>query len=77
MFFLFEANKVIKSASVENAMRQVDRGNYCSRNPYQDSPQPIGKYSYLILFYCSFIRSFPYQKKAQSKNFRACESKTF
>eukprot|EP00112_Aurelia_sp_Birch-Aquarium-sp1_P003834 Seg1431.8 transcript_id=Seg1431.8/GoldUCD/mRNA.D3Y31 product=Protein-L-isoaspartate protein_id=Seg1431.8/GoldUCD/D3Y31 len=37
-----KANKVVKSASVETAMRQVDRGNYCSRNPYQDSPQPIG-----------------------------------
>lgn len=33
---------IIKSEEVEKAMRNVDRGNYCSRTPYQDSPQPIG-----------------------------------
>ena len=33
---------IIKSGEVEKAMRNVDRGNYCSRSPYQDSPQPIG-----------------------------------
>jgi protein-L-isoaspartate(D-aspartate) O-methyltransferase len=25
-----------------NVMKQVDRGNYCTSNPYFDSPQPIG-----------------------------------
>jgi hypothetical protein len=33
---------IIKSGEVEKAMRNVDRGNYCPRTPYQDSPQPIG-----------------------------------
>ena len=33
---------IIKSGEVEKAMRNVDRGNYCPRSPYQDSPQPIG-----------------------------------
>jgi len=37
-----KANRVIKSESVEAAMRKVDRGNYSPRSPYQDSPQPIG-----------------------------------
>ena len=33
---------IIKSGEVEKAMHNVDRGNYCPRSPYQDSPQPIG-----------------------------------
>lgn len=33
---------IIKSAVVEEAMRKVDRGNYCTNRPYQDSPQYIG-----------------------------------
>ena len=33
---------IIKNSEVEQAMRAVDRGNYCSRSPYMDSPQPIG-----------------------------------
>eukprot|EP00794_Sanderia_malayensis_P017705 gene17705-19474_t len=37
-----KANKVIKSETVEAAMKKVDRGHYSSRNPYQDSPQSIG-----------------------------------
>ena len=33
---------IIKSPEVEKAMRAVDRGNYCTRSPYVDSPQGIG-----------------------------------
>lgn len=33
---------IITSDEVEKAMRNVDRGNYCPRTPYLDSPQPIG-----------------------------------
>lgn len=33
---------IIKSTEVEQAMRRVDRGNYCARSPYMDSPQSIG-----------------------------------
>ena len=35
-------NKIIKSPRVEEAMKKVDRGNYCSLSPYMDSPQAIG-----------------------------------
>ncbi|EDV29335.1 uncharacterized protein TRIADDRAFT_49594 [Trichoplax adhaerens] len=35
-------NGVITSPYVEEAMRQVDRGLFCSHNPYQDCPQSIG-----------------------------------
>lgn len=35
-------NKIIKSPRVEEAMKKVDRGNYCSVSPYMDSPQAIG-----------------------------------
>lgn len=34
--------RIIKSDGVEEAMRKVDRGNYCTNRPYQDSPQYIG-----------------------------------
>ena len=36
---------LIKSASVEQALRALDRGNYCPTNPYQDSPQRIGHWA--------------------------------
>ncbi|XP_022902901.1 protein-L-isoaspartate(D-aspartate) O-methyltransferase [Onthophagus taurus] len=35
------ANGIIKSETVENAMKQVDRGNYSPNNPYMDAPQSI------------------------------------
>ena len=35
-------SKIIKSPRVEEAMKKVDRGNYCSFSPYMDSPQAIG-----------------------------------
>lgn len=35
-------NKIIKTQRVEDAMRKVDRGNYCDFAPYMDSPQSIG-----------------------------------
>ena len=34
--------RIVKTAGVEAAMREVDRGNYCTNRPYQDSPQYIG-----------------------------------
>lgn len=36
------ANGIIKSNTVESAMLEVDRGNYCLNNPYMDAPQGIG-----------------------------------
>ncbi|EDO31562.1 predicted protein [Nematostella vectensis] len=33
---------IIKSSRIEEAMRMVDRANYCHHNPYNDSPQFIG-----------------------------------
>lgn len=35
-------NGIIKTKSVEVAMLAVDRGNYCTVNPYMDAPQGIG-----------------------------------
>lgn len=35
-------NGVIKSDIVESAMKQVDRADYVSNNPYMDTPQSIG-----------------------------------
>lgn len=35
-------NNIIKSEKVESVMKQVDRGNYVSNNPYMDAPQSIG-----------------------------------
>jgi len=35
-------NDIIKSTQVVSAMKSVDRGNYCKRDPYMDSPQGIG-----------------------------------
>jgi hypothetical protein len=37
-----KSGRIIKSDEVESAMRKVDRGNFCSHHPYQDSPQYIG-----------------------------------
>ncbi|XP_072938585.1 protein-L-isoaspartate(D-aspartate) O-methyltransferase isoform X2 [Epargyreus clarus] len=37
-----KANGIIKSDVVANAMRGVDRKNYCPNAPYHDSPQSIG-----------------------------------
>lgn len=34
--------RIIKSDEVESAMKKVDRGNFCTHHPYQDSPQYIG-----------------------------------
>ena len=35
-------NEILKTQKVEEAMRKVDRGNYCDYSPYMDSPQSIG-----------------------------------
>lgn len=35
-------NQIVRSASVEQAMMQVDRQDYCPNNPYIDAPQSIG-----------------------------------
>ena len=37
-----KSNGIIKDSRVEAAMKAVDRKNYCSYNPYVDSPQSIG-----------------------------------
>ena len=39
---MLKKNGLIKSPKVEKAMASVDRGNYCRRNSYMDSPQTIG-----------------------------------
>lgn len=41
-FFLKIGNGIIKTPSVEECMRAVDRGHYSKNNPYTDSPQGIG-----------------------------------
>ena len=35
-------NAIVTSATVRQAMLAVDRGEFVDRNPYNDSPQPIG-----------------------------------
>ena len=35
-------NGIVTSPRVEKAMKAVDRANYCTHNPYMDSPQGIG-----------------------------------
>lgn len=35
-------NRIVKTQQVEEAMRKVDRGNYCDHSPYMDHPQSIG-----------------------------------
>ena len=45
LFLLFTVpleNGIITSASVEQAMKKVDRAEYCPFTPYYDSPQTIG-----------------------------------
>lgn len=37
-----KTNGIVTSTRVESAMRAVDRGHYCTHNPYMDSPQSIG-----------------------------------
>lgn len=36
------ANGIIKSDKVDRVMKSVDRGDFCQRSPYYDSPQGIG-----------------------------------
>ena len=35
-------NDILKTQRVIEAMRKVDRGNYCNYSPYMDAPQSIG-----------------------------------
>lgn len=35
-------NLIITNSRVAKAMSEVDRGNFCRNNPYQDAPQSIG-----------------------------------
>ena len=35
-------NGLIRNKRVQSAMRLVDRGEFCTRNPYEDKPQSIG-----------------------------------
>jgi protein-L-isoaspartate(D-aspartate) O-methyltransferase len=37
-----QANGIIKSLKVAEAMKAIDRAKYCRNNPYMDSPQGIG-----------------------------------
>eukprot|EP00294_Goniomonas_avonlea_P006517 CAMPEP_0114543260 /NCGR_PEP_ID=MMETSP0114-20121206/2262_1 /TAXON_ID=31324 /ORGANISM="Goniomonas sp, Strain m" /LENGTH=238 /DNA_ID=CAMNT_0001727589 /DNA_START=73 /DNA_END=789 /DNA_ORIENTATION=- len=37
-----EKGQLLHSREVKEAMLQVDRGHFVKRNPYEDSPQPIG-----------------------------------
>ncbi len=41
-FFSFTANGIVKTDRVEEALRGVDRGQFCKNYPYKDSPQTIG-----------------------------------
>ena len=41
MCFVTE-NGIIKDVRVAEAMKQVDRANFCKYNAYTDSPQSIG-----------------------------------
>ena len=42
MLIFFPANGIIKNERVAQAMKAVDRGNFCSHAPYMDAPQGIG-----------------------------------
>lgn len=42
MYVFYIDYGVISTDSVANAMIATDRNHYCPRNPYMDSPQPIG-----------------------------------
>ena len=39
--------KIINSKVVVDAMKNVDRGNYCTNQPYFDSPQSIGIFEWM------------------------------
>ena len=40
--FFFSGNGILKSERVIDAMKKVDRANFCKYSPYNDSPQSIG-----------------------------------
>lgn len=40
--FYIAANGIVKTDKVEEALRGVDRGQFCKNYPYKDSPQSIG-----------------------------------
>lgn len=41
-WFFFVENDILKTQRVIDAMKKVDRANFCKLNPYNDSPQTIG-----------------------------------
>lgn len=41
-FFFLVENDILKTQRVIDAMKKVDRANFCKFNPYNDSPQTIG-----------------------------------
>ena len=41
-YLSFSGNGIVKNPRVEQAMKLVDRANFCKQNPYRDSPQGIG-----------------------------------
>lgn len=59
----FAGNGIIKHQSVYDAMRSVDRRNFCKGNPYMDAPQGIG-YSvtisapHMVSSFCCVCRLF-------------------
>ena len=42
LFFFLAANGIIKCERVGQAMKTVDRANFCKHAPYMDAPQGIG-----------------------------------
>lgn len=42
LFYLFQANQIIKSTEVKDAMLAVDRCYFAPQDPYLDKPQRIG-----------------------------------
>ena len=46
------ANGIITSSKVQEAMTNTDRKHYCPHNPYQDSPQSIGKVAWRRRMVC-------------------------
>ena len=46
------ANGIITSSKVQEAMTNTDRKHYCPHNPYQDSPQSIGKVAWCRRMVC-------------------------
>lgn len=42
VYYSVVENEILKTPRVIEAMKKVDRANFCKFNPYNDSPQTIG-----------------------------------